>query len=134
MMRSVAVSWYMNQNKALLGQDKDFVKNCRIFIDREQPLIPATLIKENEVKRQENKLKELRKKLQQALDDYENFDSLLVEDVKTEKQNEPKDEPSVNNLVHAEESGDLIKIEEEEAEMVIDGANEEDVKPVELIA
>jgi hypothetical protein len=42
-LRSVAVSWYLNQNKSLTGQDKEFVKNARIFIDHEQPLIPVSL-------------------------------------------------------------------------------------------
>jgi len=42
-MRSVAASWYLNQTKPLLGQEKDFAKNARIFIDREQPLIPVKI-------------------------------------------------------------------------------------------
>jgi hypothetical protein len=40
-LRSVAASWYLNQSKALVGQEKEFAKNARIFIDREQPLIPV---------------------------------------------------------------------------------------------
>ena len=41
-IRSVSVSWYLNQNKALIGQDpKEFEKNCRVFVEREQPLIPV---------------------------------------------------------------------------------------------
>ena len=40
-LRSVAASWYLNQTKPLLGQEKEFSKNARIFIDREQPLLPV---------------------------------------------------------------------------------------------
>jgi hypothetical protein len=43
-LRSVAASWYLNQNKNLIGQEKEFTKNARIFIDREQPLIPVCYI------------------------------------------------------------------------------------------
>jgi hypothetical protein len=43
-LRSVAASWYVNQTKALTGQEKEFGKNARIFIDREQPLIPVNLV------------------------------------------------------------------------------------------
>jgi hypothetical protein len=100
-LRSVAVSWYLNQNKSLTGQDKEFVKNARIFIDHEQPLIPVSrlklttylnllyylkmtnfflifkilTIKEDDIKKQEAKLKELRHKLCAARDDYESVDT-----------------------------------------------------------
>ena len=58
----MAVSCYLNPNKILIGQDKDFSKNARVFIDRDQPLIPAVSIKEEDIKLQEAKLKEIRKK------------------------------------------------------------------------
>ena len=70
----MAVSCYLNPNKILLGQDKEFAKNARVFIDREQPLIPAVSIKEEDIKMQEAKLKEMRKQLQIALEDFENMD------------------------------------------------------------
>ncbi|RNA28699.1 Methyl- -binding domain 2 [Brachionus plicatilis] len=74
-IRSVAVSWYLNQNKALVGQDpKEFEKNSRVFFERDQPLIPLTKVKEEDLKTQENKIKELRKAIQQAISDYEDLD------------------------------------------------------------
>jgi hypothetical protein len=70
----VAVSCYLNPNKILIGQDKDFSKNARVFIDRDQPLIPAVSIKEEDIKLQEAKLKEIRKKIKLAIEDLENMD------------------------------------------------------------
>lgn len=80
-LRSVAASWYMNQTKALTGQEKEFGKNARIFIDREQPLIPQTAVKESEVKLQEQKLKQMRKKLHAALKEYELMDYMSVDEL-----------------------------------------------------
>jgi hypothetical protein len=70
----VAVSCYLNPNKILIGQDKEFSKNARVFIDRDQPLIPAVSIKEEDIKLQEAKLKEIRKKIKLAIEDLENMD------------------------------------------------------------
>ena len=41
LLRSVAASLYLNPNKIIVGQEKDFAKNPRVFIDAEQPLIPV---------------------------------------------------------------------------------------------
>ena len=38
-LRSVAAACYLNPNKIMLGQDKEFAKNARVFVDPEQPLI-----------------------------------------------------------------------------------------------
>lgn len=73
-LRSVAVACYLNPNKILIGQDKEFSKNARVYIDRDQPLIPAVSIKEEDIKQQEAKLKEIRKKLKLAIEDLENMD------------------------------------------------------------
>ena len=70
----MAVSCYLNPNKILIGQDKEFSKNARVFIDRDQPLIPAVSIKEEDIKLQEAKLKEIRKKIKLAIEDLENMD------------------------------------------------------------
>ncbi len=43
LMRSVAASLYLNSNKIIVGQEKDFAKNPRVFIDKEQPLIQVRL-------------------------------------------------------------------------------------------
>lgn len=80
-LRSVATSWYLNQSKALIGQEKEFGKNARIFIDREQPLIPQTAVKENEIKMQEQKLKALRKKVQLALKEFESMDYMTIDEL-----------------------------------------------------
>jgi hypothetical protein len=85
-LRSVAASWYLNQSKSLLGQEKEFAKNARIFIDREQPLIPQTAVKENEIKLQEQKLKQIRKKIQQALKEVENMDYITLEEIEQAEQ------------------------------------------------
>lgn len=73
---SIAASWYINQNKILVGQSKDFEKNSRIFVDREQPLIPAISVKEEEIKAQEERIQELRKQIKQALQDLEEMETL----------------------------------------------------------
>lgn len=41
-LRSVAASLYLNPNKIISGQEKDFAKNPRVFIDRDQPLIQVS--------------------------------------------------------------------------------------------
>lgn len=89
-LRSVAASWYMNQTKALTGQEKEFGKNARIFIDREQPLIPQTAVKESEVKLQEQKLKQMRKKLQAALKEYELMDYMSLEEIEQAEEDKLK--------------------------------------------
>jgi hypothetical protein len=71
----------------MLGQDKDFNKNARVFIDRDQPLISAYTVKEEEIKQQEAKLKEMRKQLEQALHEYENFDIDYVEKIEINNAN-----------------------------------------------
>ncbi len=43
LMRSVAASLYLNSNKIIVGQEKDFAKNPRVFIDKEQPLIQVSI-------------------------------------------------------------------------------------------
>ncbi len=77
----------MNPNKIILGQDKEFNKNARVFIDRDQPLITAYTVKEEEIKQQEAKLREMRKQLQQALNEYENFDFDYVEKIELNNAN-----------------------------------------------
>lgn len=73
-LRSVAASCYLNPNKIMIGQEREgFSKNARVFIDRDQPLISALTVKEEDIKKQEAKIKEMRKKLQLALKDYENL-------------------------------------------------------------
>ena len=76
---SIATSWYMNQNKILIGQSKDFEKNSRVFVDREQPLIPAISVKEEEIRAQENRIQELRKEIKQALQELEEME--MLEDI-----------------------------------------------------
>ena len=44
LLRSVAASLYLNPNKIIVGQDKDFSKNPRVFIDSDQPLIAVSTI------------------------------------------------------------------------------------------
>jgi hypothetical protein len=39
MVRSVAASLYLNPNKIITGQEKEFLKNPRVNINRDQPLI-----------------------------------------------------------------------------------------------
>jgi hypothetical protein len=41
LLRSVAASLYLNPNKIIVGQEKDFAKNPRVFIECDQPLIPV---------------------------------------------------------------------------------------------
>jgi hypothetical protein len=87
-LRSVAASWYLNQNKILIGQDiKEFTKNPRVFIDRDQPIIPAMSIKEDEIQQQEAKVKELRKQMEITLNELKKLDDsiLNVVDLKCEK-------------------------------------------------
>ena len=102
-MRSIAVASYMNPNKQLNGQSKDFTKNARVFINRDQPLIPEVVVKEDLVKQQEEKLKEIRNKLKIALEDYENFDTEFFNppakkrDAKTVLNENNSNEPVVNN-------------------------------------
>jgi len=108
-LRSVAASWFLNQNKILIGQDKEFSKNARIFIDRDQPLIPQTSVKEDDIKQQEIKVIEMRKKLQLALDDLENVDRIDMtefefNDVDDDMSDETyeKNEPEQQSLVENE--------------------------------
>lgn len=91
-LRSVAASWYLNQTKPLLGQEKEFSKNARIFIDREQPLIPQLSVKEAEIKLQESRVKEIRKQMQAALDELENVDCLTMETIESVKEEVAKQE------------------------------------------
>ncbi|CAF0730890.1 unnamed protein product [Brachionus calyciflorus] len=132
-MRSVAVSWYMNQNKVLVGQDpKEFDKNCRVFIERDQPLIPMIKIKEDDLKDQENKIKQLRKAIQDALNEYENVDlELLEKELKSlnkelfneECQNGPskleKEVDSVKNEMQIDEEDEIVEIKDE---IIVDSA------------
>lgn len=42
LMTSVATSLYLNPHKIIKGQENQFMKNPRIFIDRDQPLIQVS--------------------------------------------------------------------------------------------
>lgn len=106
-LRSVAASWYLNQSKSLTGQEKEFSKNARIFIDREQPLIPQSSIKEIEIKSQEKKLKEIRKQLQSTLMDLENMDFMSIEEIELAEQ-ERIEQEKLNAEVKDNKSEELI--------------------------
>jgi hypothetical protein len=114
----VAVSCYLNPNKILLGQEKDFSKNARVFIDRDQPLIPAVNIKEEDVKLQEAKLKEMRKQLKLALEDFENMD---LDEYLLETKMTPLEQELVKNGVKKlkidNEINDEIIIEDDDEEV-----------------
>lgn len=70
LLRSVAASLYLNPNKIIVGQDKEFSKNPRVFIDSDQPLIATTLISEEDVKKQETRVKDIRKNLETLIKEY----------------------------------------------------------------
>lgn len=70
LLTSVATSLYLNPNKVIKGQENQFMKNPRIYIDRDQPIIQSLVMNEEMVKAQESKVKELRKKLACAMSDY----------------------------------------------------------------
>ena len=114
----MAVSCYLNPNKILLGQEKDFSKNARVFIDRDQPLIPAVNIKEEDVKLQEAKLKEMRKQLKLALEDFENMD---LDEYLLETKMTPLEQELVKNGVKKlkidNEINDEIIIEDDDEEV-----------------
>ena len=108
---SIAASWYINQNKILVGQSKEFEKNSRIFVDREQPLIPAISVKEEEIKAQENRIQELRKEIKQALQELEemdDIDSLLQANIHTAAKNDATSSSSEDQKM----SIDSIKTEQ----------------------
>jgi len=73
-MRSVAASSYQHPSRTMLGQTREFNKNARVFIDREQPVMPAFSVKDEEVKLQEHRVKKLRKQLALTLQELNEFD------------------------------------------------------------
>jgi hypothetical protein len=127
-LRSVAVSCYLNPNKILIGQDNEFTKNARVYIDRDQPLIPAVSIKEEDIKQQEAKLKEIRKKLQLAIEDLENMDLdeyfLDAEKPNIESEHQESDLKDVKKLKvdltenKVDDDDDDIIIEEDEEKIL----------------
>ena len=116
----MAVSCYLNPNKILIGQDKDFSKNARVFIDRDQPLIPAVSIKEEDIKLQEAKLKEIRKKIKLAIEDLENMDLeeyfLECSRIENEQMSDIKTSLVKNGIkIYGDFNGEII-IEEDDDE------------------
>lgn len=117
------MSCYLNPNKILIGQDKEFSKNARVYIDRDQPLIPAVSIKEEDIKAQEAKLKEIRKKLKLAIEDLENMDieEYLLENNKIENDqiSDIKPNPIKNGLkIDNDFNGEIIIEEDDEEDYV----------------
>jgi len=108
-LRSVAVSWYLNPNKLLLGQDKEFIKNPRVFIDRDQPLIPAITIKDEEIKQQEKKIKDIREKIRQTMSELEN----LEHDDELGEMADIVEEAETNDNGEVEEKKEGREVEEE---------------------
>jgi len=111
----VAASWYLNQNKILVGQDiKEFTKNPRVFIDRDQPIIPAMSIKEDEIQQQEAKVKELRKQMEIALKELKNLDNSLLNgvDLKCETAANSNEQDVQMDVGLNEDKLDGIKVEQ----------------------
>ena len=116
-LRSIGASWYMSQNKILVGQSKEFEKNSRVFIDRDQPLIPAITIKEEEIKVHEDRIKELRMQIKEALEELDNVEYLdLSDNLNT----------TAASKVEEEEENEAIAVDEQETVKV-------EVKPEELV-
>ncbi|CAF0748996.1 unnamed protein product [Rotaria sordida] len=65
---SLATSLHLYSNsRALFGQNKQFQKNPTIFIQRDQPLINYVNITDEHIRAQEEKVNELRKRIQQTM-------------------------------------------------------------------
>lgn len=113
-LRSVAASWYLNQNKILIGQDiKEFTKNPRVFIDRDQPIIPAMSIKEDEIQQQEAKVKALRKQMETTLNELKNLDNSILNAVDLKCETNTNNEEEVQMDVGPnEDKVDGIKVEQ----------------------
>ncbi|CAF1979591.1 unnamed protein product [Rotaria magnacalcarata] len=65
---SLATSLHLYSNsRALFGQNKQFQKNPTIYIQRDQPLINYVNITDEHIRAQEEKVNELRKRIQQTM-------------------------------------------------------------------
>lgn len=65
---SLATSLHLYSNsRALFGQQKQFQKNPTIFVQRDQPLIEHVTITDEHIRAQEEKVNELRRRIQQAM-------------------------------------------------------------------
>ncbi|CAF1363183.1 unnamed protein product [Rotaria sp. Silwood1] len=68
---SLATSLHLYSNsRALFGQNKQFQKNPTIYIQRDQPLINYVNITDEHIRAQEEKVNELRKRIQQTMSNY----------------------------------------------------------------
>ncbi|CAF2915615.1 unnamed protein product [Rotaria sp. Silwood2] len=70
---SLATSLHLYSNsRALFGQKKEFQKNPTIYIQRDQPLINYVNITDEHIRAQEEKVNELRKRIQQTMSNNDN--------------------------------------------------------------
>ncbi|CAF0880304.1 unnamed protein product [Adineta steineri] len=65
---SLATSLHLYSNsRALFGQNKQFQKNPTIYVQRDQPLIEHVTITDEHIRAQEEKVNELRRRIQQSM-------------------------------------------------------------------
>ena len=67
-LRSISTALHMNTQTSIIGQVHDAMdKNPGVFINPEQPLIAPLSISDDDIRLQEEKVRQARKKLQQAI-------------------------------------------------------------------
>ncbi|UJR25932.1 hypothetical protein I4U23_007280 [Adineta vaga] len=65
---SLATSLHLySSSRALFGQNKQFQKNPTIYVQRDQPLIEHVTITDEHIRAQEEKVNELRRRIQQSM-------------------------------------------------------------------
>jgi methyl-CpG-binding domain protein 2 len=77
---SLATSLHLYSNsRALFGQNKQFQKNPTIYVQRDQPLIEHVTITDEHIRAQEEKVNELRRRIQQTMRSNNNSADVKME-------------------------------------------------------